>query len=292
MNALVNIAERLTWLALVPAVVLAAWVWTGPAWALWAAAAVAILSARRELSGLYLRPLPPAVREALLAGPEEAVEGFRELARQSGIVSPAVLYWPQEDFPHGAPAAYYLVQGRPIFLLNEAARTMLSPAEGLAAFAHELAHHLLGHVKRFALAKVLADAGGAGAACAALAAVPTLASWLRPTAPSAAAPAAAAPAFAGGLSWWPLAATVLAAWLIARAGLLVALNAYSRRQELQADRKALALTGDRAAMAGAYRKLAAWRGAEGEPPRWWRWFFADSPSLRQRLAQIEGEPRE
>jgi hypothetical protein len=55
-NALMNIAERVTWLVLVPVVVLAAWVWTGPAWALWAVGAVAVLSARRELSRLCFRP--------------------------------------------------------------------------------------------------------------------------------------------------------------------------------------------------------------------------------------------
>jgi Zn-dependent protease with chaperone function len=86
-----------------------------------------------------------------------------------------------------------------------------------------------------------------------------------------------------------LAAEILLIWIGARVLLQVALNGYARRQELQADRKALQVTGDREAFVSACRTLAALRGALREPPRWAHVLLCDAPTLRQRLAVADEE---
>jgi STE24 endopeptidase len=264
---LANIAERVSWLLLIPAVLLAARIWLGPYWPVWAMAIVAALSARRELTRLYLSPLSSALRQALTARPAEAAEPLRELARRHKLRSQNVFFWPEEDLPGETQAAYYLIQGMPIFLLGQELPDLLSKEELEAVFAHELSHHLLGHVKRSAVARVLADVSAVAAACAV--------AWHMPLTLD---------------SKWTLVepvATILLAWGAARACLQVALNAYSRRQELQADRKAIEITGDAAAFGSAYRKLTERRGAETGPPRWAHFLLADCPTLQERLDAIE-----
>jgi Zn-dependent protease with chaperone function len=249
---------------LVPVVIVAARIWLGTFWGLWAVAILAALAARREVTRLYLRPMPPALREALADAPRQGTEALRELARRHGAGGAAILYWPADRPPEGLLAAYYVIQGRPLFLLGERLPELLRPEEVRSAFAHELAHHVLGHVKRSAAAAGAAEALAGAAACLA-------AGWMPP------------PTGAG----WPLAAQaaeVLLIWAGARLCLQVALNALERRQELQADRKAVQITGDRGAHESACRKLAAWRGAEKEPPRWTHWLLSGMPTLRQRLA--------
>jgi len=267
---LLNIADTVSSLLLAAAVIVAARIWAGAYWFPCAVAAIAALSARREASRLYVRGLPPAIRQKVVGPREEAAEPLKDLARRQGLRYPAVVFWPDEDFPHGDPAAYYLIQGKPIFLVNDRLPEMLSSEETLSVFAHELSHHLLGHVKRFALARVLADVAAGAAACG-----------------------AASELSIAAVAEWELmarAATVLAVLVAARAFLHPALNAYSRRQELQADRKALQITGDRNAFVAAYSKLAARRGARNEPPRLAHLLFSGSPTLAQRLAVAKERP--
>jgi Zn-dependent protease with chaperone function len=264
---LAGLAQRASEAIVVPVAILACRLWLGDWWPACAVAVLAVLAARRELTRLYFAPMPAALREALAQAPHKDAQPLRDLARRSGIVAPAVLFWPVDWPPYDLLAIHYVIQGRPIFLLSDTLRVVLSPAEVRSVFAHELAHHLLQHVKRMAVALAAADVLAGAVAC--IAAVNT-----------------ALPAGAG----WPLAlqaAKILLVWAGARACLQVALNALGRRQELQADRKALQLTGDREAFLSASRKLAARRGAEKEPPRLLHWLLADAPTLRQRLAAAE-----
>jgi STE24 endopeptidase len=262
--SLAGIADWASWLVLVPTVIVAVRLWLGAGGTFWALAAIAVLCARREATRLYLSSLSPALREAIREQPQKATEDLRELARRQGVSAPAVLYWQEQGLPGGAMAAYFLVHGRPIFLLDERLQQLLSPDEIRSVFAHELAHHLLGHVKLSALASAMADLAAGGFACVAAAGGP----------------------FAQR-SGWGLAepvATVFLVWAGARAALQVALHAYSRRQELRADRKALEITGNPAAFVSACRAVASCRGADAEPSRWAHLLFSDSPTLRQRLA--------
>ena len=82
------------------------------------------------------------------------------------------------------------------------------------------------------------------------------------------------------------AVVVLAAWGIVRGMLCPLLNACLRRQERQADRRALEITHDPEALVRAYRKLALRRGPAEEPGRLRTWLFQDAPSLGDRLAVI------
>lgn len=265
--ALAGLAQRASEALVVPVAILACRLWLGEWWPAWAVAVLAVLAARRELTRLYLRPMPAVLREALAEAPHKDAQPLRELARRNGLVAPAVLFWPVDWPPQGLLAVHYVIQGRPIFLLGDALRVLLSPAEVRSVFAHELAHHLLRHVKRSAVALAAADVLAGAVAVAAAGGM-------------------ALPRGAG----WPLvlqAAEILLVWAGARACLQVALNALGRRQELHADRKALQLTGDREAFLSASRKLAARRGADKDPPRLLHWLLADAPTLRQRLAAIE-----
>jgi Zn-dependent protease with chaperone function len=264
---LADIADRVSWMLLIPVVLLATRIWLGPYWPLWAMLIVAALSARRELTRLFLSPLSPALRQALTDRPAEAATPLRELARRHGLRTPNVIFWPEADLPGETQAAYYLIQRMPIFLLGRRLPELLSPQELGAVFAHELSHHLLGHVKRTSVARVLADMAAVAAACAAI--------WRLPLALG---------------SLWALAgwaAAVLLIWGAARACLQVALNAYARRQELQADRKAMEITADQAAFVSAYHKLADQCGAEAGRPGWAHFLLSDRPTLQQRLAAAE-----
>jgi Zn-dependent protease with chaperone function len=200
---------------------------------------------------------------------------MREMARRHGVPAPVVLFWPDEDLPAAAGAAYYVIQGKPIFFLGERLRPddeasetpAMTADETACVFAHELAHHLLRHVKLSAAANVLADVAAAGAACAAASRLPL--------------------AQSAGLELFELAAGILAAWVAVRACLQALVCFYSRRQELAADRKAVEITGDAAAFASAYSKLATPAGTGFRKPYWWNVLLSDTPTLQRRLAAMK-----
>ncbi|MFQ6048490.1 MAG: M48 family metalloprotease, partial [Phycisphaerae bacterium] len=93
---------------------------------------------------------------------------------------------------------------------------------------------------------------------------------------------------------WPAAVAALPRVALAAmlAGLVLqpAVNALSRRFELQADRDALSLTGDPASYRSAYLKLAETNLADPNPHRLVEWYFYDHPALSRRLALAEQAP--
>jgi STE24 endopeptidase len=104
-----------------------------------------------------------------------------------------------------------------------------------AVFAHELAHHVLGHSLRTAAAQRLIAAGGAGVSACVL--------WFR----------------LGAVGWSSAAFMLALLVLVERVWELLwapVLLAWSRRQERQAHRKALEMTGEPEAYAAAMRRLA------------------------------------
>jgi STE24 endopeptidase len=81
---------------------------------------------------------------------------------------------------------------------------------------------------------------------------------------------------------------VYAVMLLASQVLRPLLFAFSRSREWAADRFALAATGDAAGGASAFRRLRDQNLADDDPPSWYEFFFASHPSLRARVAALDG----
>jgi STE24 endopeptidase len=76
--------------------------------------------------------------------------------------------------------------------------------------------------------------------------------------------------------------------LVASQALRPLLFAFSRSREWAADRFALAATNDPQAGASAFRRLRDQNLADEDPPGWYELFFSSHPSLRARIAALEG----
>lgn len=85
-----------------------------------------------------------------------------------------------------------------------------------------------------------------------------------------------------------LVARIHAIMLVATQLLRPMLFAFSRSREWAADRFALAATRDGAAGAAAFRRLRDQNLADEDQPGWYEFFFASHPSLRARIAALEG----
>jgi STE24 endopeptidase len=76
--------------------------------------------------------------------------------------------------------------------------------------------------------------------------------------------------------------------LFATQGLRPLLFAFARSREWAADRFALAATANAAAGASAFRRLRDQNLADDDPPLWYEMLFSSHPSLRARIAALEG----
>lgn len=263
-TALAALARHALWALAATAVILGAQVGAGHSWPVWALGAAAALSGLRELYALYVRPLPADLRAAIERGADARVEDLARFAESAGLRRPRIVLRDKEAVE--SPTACYLVRGKPLFVLDEGLLPLLGERERRAVFAHELAHHLLGHVRRFALAAVAAHLAAVGVACVAAAPLATPPGSIRDIAGAA--------------------LTALLALTAARTLLHPLLLAYARRQELQADREALRIAGDLESLMSAYRKIAAYQQADAAPAGWVHRMLSDSPSLSRRLAAI------
>ncbi len=134
-------------------------------------------------------------------------------------------------------------------------------------FAHELGHHIRGHIWK-----------GIGiAALASSIVVATIAWRLNP--------------LAGDPARWPEAAARLAQVMLLLAVVPLAIapitNAISRRFERQCDADALRMTGNPAAYRTAFENLSRLNLADPDPPRWEVILFEDHPPLRERIAMAD-----
>jgi STE24 endopeptidase len=85
-----------------------------------------------------------------------------------------------------------------------------------------------------------------------------------------------------------LVARIYAIMLVATQALRPLLFAFSRSREWAADRFAIAATGDAHVGAAAFRRLRDQNLADEDPPGWYELFFSSHPSLRARIAALEG----
>jgi STE24 endopeptidase len=65
--------------------------------------------------------------------------------------------------------------------------------------------------------------------------------------------------------------------------LTIASNRLSRGIEVRADRFAMELTGDPAALVGFHRRIAVQNLADPDPPRWVRVLFGTHPTTLERI---------
>ncbi len=136
-------------------------------------------------------------------------------------------------------------------------------------FAHELGHHLHGHIlKGIGLSAMMSTI-----------VVAVIAVVLRPY-------ESADPLL------WPQAVAAFPAVVIAASVLSYALmplgNAILRRFERQCDAEALRRTGDPVAYRSAFHKLGEMNLADPDPPRWIEILFHDHPALSRRIAVADG----
>jgi STE24 endopeptidase len=241
--------------------VLGVWWWAGAG--LLAAASFAI--ALQVVSRLLVRlgTTRPIGRRTLMSG-------VREIARRAGVPVSDIQEWQIEDGARATALIAGLGRSRRVLVASEVVRDW-SDDEVAVVVAHELAHHVHRDVWRtLALdAALLAGAFAVAQAVVLGGAAPDLAN-------------------ARGLSRVPLLVLTAAGVWLACTPLRLA---QSRAQERRADRFALNLTGEAAALAAAVRRLGERHLVEERPSRLTRWFFHRHPPVAERIALAEGFAR-
>lgn len=196
---------------------------------------------------------------------DPGVQSLQDFAAGQGQLNVWCELLAPQAMPGGSPAGYVGPGlGRPgrIFLDKQTLERM-DPAQRRAIFAHELAHHVLGHSLQTASAQRLIAAGGAVVLAGVL--------WFRL-----------------GRIGWSSASAVLGllvllehVWELLWAPVLLA---WSRRQERRAHRRALEMTGEPEAYASAMRRLA---GSDGDDLPARAGWTASHPTLHEVLELTE-----
>ena len=210
------------------------------------------------------RAVPDGACEAPSASQADRIDDLRRFARRHGLPDAHIVL---ADDDNRASAAYLPTRPGATFVVTGRLIELLSPAELRAAFAHEVAHHELGHSPKAAAAGLLRK----------LAAVMAVACLLATTAPTDSAPWALV----------RLGPVVLLGWYLAYLLLAPLVLAYQRRQEAQAHRRALEMTGDGEASVSGLRKIASANDCAREPAWWEKWLLLGSPSLSEAVALAE-----
>ncbi|HUU59074.1 MAG TPA: M48 family metalloprotease [Phycisphaerae bacterium] len=235
----------------------------GPHWWVWAIPAVLAACGIDSLA-LGIRVPSRPLNEIGFSG--EEIGALRELASRLGVQEVRVALLPPDD-PAGAPRVGCLSKGRAaIVCCTEDLPSRLTAREMKVVFAHELAHHRLGHARKSSWLGFALKFAAAMIVCFCL-------DLLHP--------------FLG--SGWSarLIAVTLALWQVFYGLGLPVRKAYSRHQERQALRKALEVTDDGEAFVSAMRKMAGREAAGAEPTLLDKLLFNDHPSLRETLAMAE-----
>ena len=99
--------------------------------------------------------------------------------------------------------------------------------------------------------------------------------------------ATTAPTYSAPWELIRLGPVVLLGWYLAYLLLAPLVLAYQRRQEAQAHRRALEMTGDGEASVSGLRKIASANDCAREPAWWEKWLLLGSPSLSEAVALAE-----
>lgn len=240
--------------------------YSGPMWSVWGW--VGLLGLTIVLAKLFpllilpiFYPAKPLERPALIGRLHKLAEGTGMTI--SGVFDLAL----SKDTKKANAMLTGLGSSRRVYLSDTLLEAFSDDQIGVV-FAHELGHHIHGHIWK-----------GIAMSAAAMSVMVGLIHWrLDP--------------FAGQPEAWVSAAGALPqVFLITTVWPLLiapATNAISRSFERQCDRDALRLTNDPAAYRGAFQLLAAMNLADPDPPRWEEILFHDHPPIRQRIAMADG----
>lgn len=240
-----------------------------PYWPAISLGAMLVYNLASELERRYLQPAPRQLEKYLAAEDEPTPPAgeLAALAQANGVRDAAVVVHDHNE-PLGLPdAGYDLRKGRPIFIFSRRLADRLGPRQLRAVFAHELAHHLLKHLRSSALLTIAADLPAVAVGCTAA---------IRFAAPR--------------NSLWDLAHAaplVLLSWALTHA-IIWPLKCYClRRQELAADRKALEITHDPAALISAIETLAEEGAGLEQSAGWIGRLLTLVPTMEEKIAIAE-----
>ena len=245
-----------------PAAILVPYAWAGsPVWPLPALAAAGWFYLR-ECRG-YLKSLRSDAGPVARVAPGVADE-LRSLGRDHGLSGMKLLV--ADERPAGAGKAlaeYRPTTPEPTFVFTRAMLDLLSGPELRAVVAHELAHHRLKHSQKTLAAIFARRLLGAGVVCVVL-------------------------EFSGlSASVWDAVLagpSVLLTWYVTQVLLYPLHCAYLRRQERQAHRLALEMTGDPVAFVSALRKIAAHNGYGTGTSKLHTWLMGEWLPLDEALS--------
>ena len=235
--------------------------WAGPWWWLAVGALGApLLMVMTALAGVSVRVAPgsrPLVRQAL-------AERLSTLAQRACGHRVPVLEWAD---PVAAPTALVTGIGRSgAILLSKEMVADWSDDEIAVVVAHELSHHARRDLWRKASLDAL---------------VTLLALWAADRVVATFGPPLGATHLASLMAFPLIALTAWVMWSVLRPLRL----AQSRAHEREADRYAIALTGNADAFRTAIRRMAAHHLAEERPSALTRWFFHRHPTVEERINQ-------
>lgn len=237
----------------------------GSAWWLWLFGLLAAL----QVGAAWLWPsvLAPALQRHHRLAPGPLRDRLEALAARAGL-RPDALFVVEASRRGGAPNASLGGVWRARLLLDDTLLARLGEEQVEAVVAHELGHHLRGHVGTRLLVALATSFG-------LLVALALLADWT----PLYLAFGFAGPSPHAALALVSLLSGALAAWLAPAHAWL------SRRQELEADAEAVRLTGRPEALGAALLDLAEDRLANPWPHPWYvAWRFSHPPVLERLLA--------
>jgi STE24 endopeptidase len=237
--------------------------YSGAWWWIWAAAAWLVVSL--VLGQLVPVVILPLFYKVTRLDDPPLLERLRQLAQGTGLAVEGIYRLHLSAETRKANAALAGLGRTRRVLLGDTLLDQFTPEEIEVVFAHELGHHVLGHIKKMIVASVLMTGAGL---------------WIVDQVLRHAAQALGYPRFDDPAAL-PLLMLVLTLF-----GLLLApaQNALSRFFERQSDLYALSRTQRREAYRSAFTKLARTNKADPDPHPLRVWLFDDHPPIRQRLA--------
>jgi STE24 endopeptidase len=240
--------------------------YSGTWWWIWAAAGWLVVTlVLGQLAPVVILPLFYKVTR--LDDPS-LLERLRRLAQGTGVAVEGIYRLHLSAETRKANAALAGLGRTRRVLLGDTLLDQFTPEEIEVVFAHELGHHVFGHMKKMIVSSVLLTAAGF---------------WVVDQVLRHMAQALGYPRFDDP------AALPLLMFVLTVFGLLLspAQNALSRFFERQSDRYALSRTRRPDAYRSAFTKLARMNKADPDPHPLKVWLFDDHPPIRQRLAMAD-----